>query len=202
MYQDRMHRLLRDMNSPHMHCGAVIHVGGTKGKGSTAAMIASIARQAGRRTGLYTSPHVRTIHERIVVDGAQITPAELDALIERWRPTIDVARAREGNALSHFETLTALALAHFAASGVEVGVVEVGLGGATDATNVFDEETLAAAVVVPVGEDHLGALGGSLESISRAKAGIFKSQRPAIIARQSHKQAHSILTSQGMDGPR
>eukprot|EP00884_Botryococcus_braunii_P012742 jgi/Botrbrau1/21469/Bobra.0216s0077.1 len=135
-----MHRLLEALGNPQA-AYPVVHVGGTKGKGSTASMLASILTASGYRTGLYTSPHVVGINERIQVNSQAIPEESLGNMVGQMQDTLEVARQREGGALSHFEVLTSLALNHFRQQQVEVAVVEVGLGGARDATNVFEERS-------------------------------------------------------------
>ena len=201
-----MHRLLARLGDPHAALPAVA-VAGTKGKGSTAAMLSSILHHSGYRVGTYTSPHVTSLTERIAVGGMPISAAALDALVARHAAEAEAAQAEEGGALSHFEVLTALALAHFRAEGVEVAVVEAGLGGARDATNVFPAAGQLASVVTAVGGDHAAALGGTLESIAAAKAGVMRARRPAVIGRQPEAAAQAVLLQQGgevfrIGGPR
>lgn len=187
-----MHRLLHALGNPHDRWRAV-HVAGTKGKGSTAALLSAILTAADYRVGTYSSPHVASFNERIALDCLPISDAELDGLVRRHAPAIEAAAAAEGGALSHFEVATALAFAHFAERKVDIGVVETGLGGVRDATNVFSPSALAAAVLTAVGSDHAAALGGGLEQIAAAKAGIMKEGRPAVLARQPEAAAERVL---------
>jgi len=163
----------------------VIHVAGTNGKTSTARMIASLLVAAGIRTGLYTSPHLTTVRERIELDGEEISRA---AFVAAWRevaPAIAAADAESqaagGPPLTFFEALTVLAFAAFADAPCDVAVVEVGLGGTWDATNVV---TPSVCVITPISRDHTAWLGDSLDSIAREKAGILKPGVPAVIGRQ------------------
>jgi dihydrofolate synthase/folylpolyglutamate synthase len=151
----------------------VITVAGTNGKGSTVAYLDSLLRALGRRTGRFTSPHLRRYNERICVDGVEATDEELIASFER----IDSMRA--GVTLTFFEYNTLAALDLFRARGVDVAVLEVGLGGRLDATNIVDTDV---GIVCSIGMDHADWLGGTLEEIGREKAGIFREGRPAVLA--------------------
>ncbi|XP_021764630.1 dihydrofolate synthetase-like [Chenopodium quinoa] len=178
----RMKRLMDCLGNPQSKFKTV-HVAGTKGKGSTAAFLSNILRAEGYRVGCYTSPHIRTIRERISV-GTQNEPVAADLLYSlflRIRKSLDQAVAHESGCLSHFEVLTAIAFALFADQNVDIAVVEAGLGGARDATNIITSSELAAAVITTIGKEHLAALGGSLESIALAKSGIIKQGRPVIL---------------------
>ena len=145
-----------------------VHVAGTNGKGSTAAMLASVLRAAGYRTGLFTSPHLLRFSERIRVNGAEIPDADLAAAAERVR----AAETESGDKLTVFERTTAAALLHFAAQRCDIVVLEVGLGGRFDATNII--ESPDCAVITNIGLDHTALLGGTVELIAREKAGIIK----------------------------
>ena len=151
----------------------VITVAGTNGKGSTVAYLDSVLRSLGKRTGRFTSPHLRRYNERICVDGVEATDAELIACFER----IDAARG--DTTLTFFEYNALAALDHFRARAVEVAVLEVGLGGRLDATNIVDADV---AIVCSIGMDHADWLGGTHEEIGREKAGIFRKGRPAVLA--------------------
>ena len=188
----RVHRLLDALGSPQTQWPAV-HVAGTKGKGSTVAMIAAILKSSGYTVGTYTSPHITSLHERIAINGTPISSADLDALVAHHKATVEAAVKAENGALSHFEILTALAFKHFADSKIDVAVIETGLGGSRDATNVLPGDTLAAAVITAMGSDHLEALGGSSHSIASAKAGILKHKRPLIVGRQPLEEAEKVV---------
>ncbi|KAI8473874.1 MAG: FolC bifunctional protein [Monoraphidium minutum] len=210
----RMRALLAGMGDPQDRV-EIVHVAGTKGKGSVAAMLASILRAAGLRVGVYTSPHMHTIRERIQAPAAA-APAGANSsnggggatddtrgaaappiISERDFASLAAAARAAAAALpappSHFEAVTAMALAHFADARADIAVIETGMGGATDATNVAPAGKLAAAVITAIGWDHVDALGGSLESISAAKAGILRPGRPAVIAAQPHAAAAASL---------
>jgi dihydrofolate synthase/folylpolyglutamate synthase len=150
----------------------VITVGGTNGKGSTVAHLVALFSALGMRTGAFTSPHLLRYNERIRIDAAEASDAELIAAFER----IEAARAT--TTLTFFEFNTLAALITFAARGVEAAVLEVGLGGRLDATNLIDADV---AVLASVGMDHRDYLGDDLESIGREKAGIFRTGRPAVL---------------------
>ncbi len=169
---DRMRALLDGMGHPE-RAAPSIHVAGTNGKGSTASMAAAIATAAGLRVGLHTSPHLRHIGERMRVDGVPASDDWLDAAAERHADLF----TRIGP--SFFEATTALAFLRFAEAGVDLAVVEVGLGGRLDATNVL---TPRVSLVTSVGLDHTDLLGSTLEAIAREKAGIAKPGVPLIHA--------------------
>ncbi len=147
------------------HSMATIHVAGTNGKGSVAAMLASVLRRAGHRTGLYTSPHLCAFRERFRIDGEPVSRASITAAAAGAHDAIAAAN------LTYFEAATVLAFQVFAQEGVEVAVVEVGLGGRLDATNVIDP---VLTIVTNVDLDHQDFLGGALEDIAMEKAGVFK----------------------------
>jgi dihydrofolate synthase / folylpolyglutamate synthase len=151
----------------------VITVSGTNGKGSTVAYLDALLRALGKRAGRFTSPHLRRYNERICVDGVEATDDELIGCFER------IDGARGDITLTFFEYNALAAFDHFRRSHVDVAVLEVGLGGRLDATNVLDADV---AVVCSIGMDHADWLGGTLEEIGREKAGIFREGRPAVLA--------------------
>jgi len=168
-----------------------VQIAGTNGKGSTAAMLESILRAAGLRTGLYTSPHLERINERIRIDGEPISDAEFAASFDRVRQNIESAMA--SSALSahptFFECLTAIAFDAFAQAGVEFAVYEVGMGGRLDATSVVIPEV---AVITQIDFDHEAYLGHSLEEIAREKAGIIKPNATVITAVERY-EARAVI---------
>ncbi|CAL5071874.1 unnamed protein product [Urochloa decumbens] len=178
----RMRRLLRRLGDPHTHFPAV-HIAGTKGKGSTAAFLSNIMREQGYNVGCYSSPHLLTIRERISVgnDGGPVPVGLLSDLFYQAKEAIDESIESENGALTHFEIFTALSFLLFSRENVDIAIVEAGLGGARDATNVIQSTELAASVITTVGKEHLAALGGSLQSIAIAKSGIIKQGRPVVI---------------------
>lgn len=171
----RVERLLAAVGNPHT-CFPAMHIAGTKGKGSTAAMSEACLRAAGYRTGFYTSPHMHTFRERIQVDRHKIAREEVVALVEEIRPLIERTPG-----VTYFEAITAIGFLHFARSAVDVAVVEVGLGGRLDATNVLTPEV---SVITSLSLDHTYLLGNTLAEIAREKAGIIKPGIPAVSAPQ------------------
>jgi dihydrofolate synthase / folylpolyglutamate synthase len=171
----RMHTFLALLDNPQRRY-PVLHVAGTKGKGSTSALAASALQAAGYRVGLYTSPHLMEFTERIQVNGQPISPQELVDLVEQIKPAVSQVER-----LTTFELTTALGFLHFARKGVEVGVIEVGLGGRLDATNVVDP---LVSVITSLSLDHVGVLGDTLAKIAYEKAGIIKPGRPVVLAPQ------------------
>ncbi len=167
---ERTERLLAVVGDPHRRY-RTIHVGGTNGKGSVAAMAASVLGKAGFRTGLYSSPHLCSFRERIRIDDEPISE---NALIEAARPIWPHIKREDA---SFFEATTAIAFFAMARGGVEIALVEVGLGGRLDATNVIRPEV---AVVTNVSLDHVEYLGSTLSSVAREKAGILKPGVPAV----------------------
>jgi len=177
---ENIRRVLERLGHPERKFASV-HIAGTNGKGSVAALLEAILRAAGYRTGLYTSPHLARINERIAVGGAPASDADFAAAFEAAAEAIESLLA--ANALPHppsyFETLTAMAFRRFAEAGVETAVVEVGLGGRLDATNVVTPEL---TVITAIDFDHERYLGHSIEKIAAEKAGILKPGVPVINA--------------------
>lgn len=171
----RISAFLELLGSPHQQY-PVIHVAGTKGKGSTAAMMASSLMASGYRVGLYSSPHLQEYTERMQVNGQPIGKAELARLIESIKPSI-----AQVEHLTTFEITTALGFLHFANQKVDVAVIEVGLGGRLDATNVVNP---LVSVITSLSMDHVGVLGDTLPKIAYEKAGIIKPGRPVVLALQ------------------
>jgi len=187
----RVRRLLALMGEPQRAFKAV-HIAGTKGKGSTAAMIESVLRAGGYRTGLYTSPHLHTFRERIVVAGELIPEEGVSGLVDDIQPL--VAQVED---VTTFEIITCLAFAWFARQGVEWAVVEVGLGGRLDATNVLDPEL---TVIAPISYDHTAILGETLAEIAAEKAGIIKPGVPLVSAPQPDEALAVIRDAAGRQG--
>ncbi|MBC8009507.1 MAG: bifunctional folylpolyglutamate synthase/dihydrofolate synthase, partial [Burkholderiales bacterium] len=159
----------------------VLHVAGTNGKGSVAAMLASILRAAGQRAGMYTSPHLVRLGERVQVDGVPLSEAEILAYVAELEPmAAALERGMPGEAPSFFEFMTAMAFLQFARRGCDAAVVEVGLGGRLDATNIVIPEV---SVITSIGLDHCELLGGSFAEIAAEKAGIIKPGVPVVIGR-------------------
>jgi dihydrofolate synthase/folylpolyglutamate synthase len=179
---ERIRAVAGALGSPHER-GHYVHVAGTNGKGSTCAMIESALRAAGRRTGLFTSPHLSEPVERIRIDGQPVTAARFAAAFERVHAAVEELLEEGAIDLhaTYFETVTAMALVIFAEEAVESAVLEVGLGGRLDATNIVRPEL---CVITPIDFDHEAWLGRSLDSIAGEKAGILKAGVPAVFARQ------------------
>lgn len=173
---NRMRELLDRLGSPQDRFRCV-HIAGTKGKGSTSAMIESVLRTAGYRTGLYTSPHMHTWRERIRCNGALMPKAALVEQLDKARPSIEVVPG-----ITAFEIMTALAFTYFAQEGVDWAVLETGLGGRLDATNVV---TPAACAITSLSYDHVELLGRTLPEIAAEKAGIIKTGVPVVSAPQA-----------------
>ncbi|MBV9333942.1 MAG: hypothetical protein JO146_08025, partial [Candidatus Eremiobacteraeota bacterium] len=174
---DRMTAFLHELGDPHRRY-ATIHIGGTSGKSSTSAMIATVLQAAGRRTGLHTKPHLRSMTERARIDGRPIAPVRFAALLDAMMPAIERTTAHYGRP-TYYETLLALAFVHFAHEHVDVAVIEVGLGGRLDGTNVIEP---IVAAITSVGYDHTDVLGDTLEAIAFEKAGIAKRDVPLVLA--------------------
>jgi dihydrofolate synthase / folylpolyglutamate synthase len=193
---ERIETLLATLGHPH-RLGRFIHVAGTNGKGSTCAMMASALRVAGFRTGLYTSPHLVNPRERIRIDGEMISEAAWCAAFDEVHTAVESLLAREliDAHPSFFETMTAMAFVAFARASVEVVVLETGLGGRLDATNVVDPEI---AVITQIDFDHEAFLGSSIESIAAEKAGIIKAGRPVVFSAQ-RPAAFGILERRALE---
>ena len=208
---DRMRRLLDRLGNPHRDL-PLVHVAGTKGKGSTAAMIAAVLSAAGHPTGLFTSPHLHGIEERLIVDGLPCKPDELVELLQQVRPAVEAmdleaaAEGPDGTGPTYFEITTAMALLHFVRRGVAAAVLEVGLGGRLDATNVC---TPRVSVITSISFDHTQQLGNTLAAIAREKAGIVKSGVPVVsgvvepeprdVIRETCRRQGSRLIERGAD---
>ena len=185
----RMAELLSLRGNPHLS-PRTIHIAGTKGKGSTAAMIASALCAAGYRTGLYTSPHLHTFRERVTVDGEMIAEETFAALADRVRPAVEeVNRRHDYGELTTFEILTAVAFSFFDEQGVDLQVLETGLGGRLDATNIASPEL---CVITSISRDHSEVLGDTLAEIAGEKAGIIKRGAQVISAPQ-HPDAAGVI---------
>jgi dihydrofolate synthase/folylpolyglutamate synthase len=175
---ERTRYILERMGNPQLDY-RTIHVGGTNGKGSTCMFIASILKEAGYRVGLYTSPHVQDFRERITVDFEPIREDSLRTVVAQMRPIVEDMEG--GMRPTYFEVITALAFKHFSRRSVDFAVIEVGLGGTMDATNVIEPEV---AVITNVSIDHTTMLGNTLEEIAREKAGIIKPGVPLYTAEE------------------
>jgi dihydrofolate synthase/folylpolyglutamate synthase len=175
-------RLMAHVGNPHEHLRAV-HVAGTNGKGSTSHLIAAVLQAAGYKVGLFTSPHLISLTERIRINGQPIPEAEVADFIKQNRAFLDEVQP------SFFETMTALAFAYFVKEQVDIAVVEVGLGGRLDSTNVL---TPLLSVITNIGFDHTEFLGNTLPKIAREKAGIIKPNIPVVIG-ETHPQTMNVF---------
>ena len=188
---DRISRLLNLLGNPHRKL-KVIHVGGSKGKGSTAAIIASILTHAGYKTGAFTSPHFMTPRERCCIDAKLISEDAFADYVNKLKPSIEaVAGVKAVGAISFFEIYTALAFCYFADNAVDFAVVEVGLGERLDATNVVQP---LVTVITPVSLEHTEILGDTLEAIAKEKAEIIKHGCSLVLAPQEPESENVFET--------
>lgn len=193
--QSRMRQLLAHFGDPHTRF-PVVHVGGSAGKGSTATMVASILQAAGLRTGLYTSPHLQTFAERMRVDGRLISPDEfadtvlsLDPIVRKMH--LDVLDGIGYGRPALVEVAFATGMRHFASERCDAAVVEVGLGGRTDCTNVFEDKPVT--VLTNIDYEHRERLGWSLRSIAREKADIIRGSETAVVTGAMHRDALGVI---------
>ncbi len=186
---DRMRGFAAALDHPESAVPA-IHVAGTNGKGSVSAMLEAILRASGRPTGLYTSPHLVRLGERVQVDRRQLTTDEIVAYTAELRPVAEkVSRASPEDHPSFFEFMTAMAFLQFARRKCDVAIIEVGMGGRLDATNIVTPEV---AVITSIGLDHCEFLGDTLAKIAAEKAGIIKPGRPVVIGRMP-REAETVI---------
>ena len=179
---DHTEQLLEKVGNPHMRFSS-IHVSGTNGKGSTCSMMASIFREANLKTGLYTSPHLLRFNERIRVNGVPISDEDIIRFVKRHRDSFDDIP------VTFFEATTALAFWYFKKSSVDIAVIETGLGGRLDSTNVLSPDL---TIITPIALDHQRLLGRNLREISSEKGGIIKYKIPVVIAPQDQDVAHVL----------
>src|ERR1700738_1354709 len=168
-----MEQALERIGNPHLRL-KVVHIAGTKGKGSVAAMLDSCLRAAGYRSGLYTKPHLVHLTERTRIDGAEMPARLMLEYIERLRAIYE----RAGLALTFFEFTGALLFLYFAEAAVALAIIETGLGGRLDSTNVV---TPLVSVITPIGLDHMDRLGDTIAAIAAEKGGIIKTRVPVVI---------------------
>ena len=179
---------MAQVGNPHLHLKA-IHVAGTNGKGSTSHLIAAALQAAGYKVGLFTSPHLVSLTERIRINGQPIPEAEVADFIEQNRAFLDELQP------SFFETMTAMGFAYFVKEQVDIAVVEVGLGGRLDSTNVL---TPILSVITNIGLDHTEFLGNTLTKIAKEKAGIIKPSVPVVIG-ESHPQTMNVFLAKAQE---
>lgn len=185
---ERSRALLAALGEPQRRFPSVL-IAGTNGKGSTAALTAAMAGAAGYRTGLYTSPHLERVEERLRIDGRTIAPARFAELLA---DLVALAERKTGAPPTYFEAVTLAAFAWFAQERVDLAVVEVGLGGRLDATNLCDP---MLSLITPIGFDHREYLGDTLAAIAREKAGILRPGRPALAWIEEPEAAESVRAS-------
>ena len=186
---ERIAALVDILGSPQLTY-PTIHVGGTNGKTTTARMIDSLLFEMGLRTGRFTSPHLESYLERISINGQPIDAKELIFSFNDVSPYFDLMDSKFDNPISFFEAITALAFAAFAEHPIDVGVIEVGMGGQWDATNVVDADV---SVITPIGLDHMEYLGDTITEIAATKAGIIKEQGFVVLAQQTPEAAVELL---------
>ncbi|MEY2587649.1 MAG: hypothetical protein RLY11_1498, partial [Bacteroidota bacterium] len=171
------------LKNPQQHFKC-IHIAGTNGKGSVSHMLASVLQEQGYKTGLYTSPHIRDFRERIRINGAMISEKAVIDFTESIQSFIDEKEP------SFFEVTVGMAFKYFADEGVDIAVIETGLGGRLDSTNIIDPEI---SVITNIGFDHTALLGNTLEAIAGEKAGIIKKTKPVVIGRSNSSTKNVFL---------
>jgi dihydrofolate synthase / folylpolyglutamate synthase len=186
---ERISALVDMLGSPQLTY-PTIHIGGTNGKTTTSRMIDSLLFEMGLRTGRFTSPHLESYLERICINGQPIDAKEMIFSFNDISPYLDLLDTKFDNPISFFEAITALAFAAFAEHPIDVGVIEVGMGGQWDATNVVDADV---SVIMPIGLDHLEYLGNTIPEIAATKAGIIKEQGFVVLAQQEPEAAVELL---------
>ena len=186
---ERIRELLERLGRPQDRL-KFVHVAGTNGKGSICAYLASILSAAGHRTGMFTSPYIERFEERIRVDGAMISPGELRDVTLAVREHAEAMAEETGDHPTEFELMTAVALEHFARCGCDIVVLEVGLGGRLDSTNVIDAPE--ACVIARIGHDHTALLGNTLAAIAGEKAGIIK-EGSAVVSWPQEPEAMAVI---------
>ena len=186
---DRIIALTDLLGSPQLSY-PTIHIAGTNGKTSTSRMIDALMSELGYRTGRFTSPHLESFLERISIKGHAIDPAEFIKNYNDIALYLDLIDSKQPHQISYFEALTALAFVAFAEHPVDVGIIEAGLGGEWDATNVVQSQV---SVMTPIGLDHMEYLGNTLEEIAQTKAGIFKPESNVVLAAQTPEVAKVLM---------
>ena len=186
---DRISALVDALGSPQLSYPTV-HIGGTNGKTSTSRMVDALFSELDYRTGRFTSPHLESFLERISIKGEAIAPADLIATYNDIALYLDLTDSRSDVPISYFEALTAMAFVAFAEHPVDIGIIEVGMGGDWDATNIVQS---AVSVLMPIGLDHMEYLGETIEEIARTKAGIIKPESHVVLAAQEPEVARILL---------
>jgi dihydrofolate synthase/folylpolyglutamate synthase len=186
---DRISALVDALGSPQLSYPTV-HIGGTNGKTSTSRMVDALFSELDYRTGRFTSPHLESFLERVSIKGEAIAPAELIATYNDIALYLDLIDSRSDIPISYFEALTAMAFVAFAEHPVDIGIIEVGMGGDWDATNIVQS---AVSVLMPIGLDHTEYLGETIEEIARTKSGIIKPESHVVLAAQEPEAARILL---------
>jgi dihydrofolate synthase/folylpolyglutamate synthase len=186
---DRISALVDALGSPQLSYPTV-HIGGTNGKTSTSRIVDALFSELEYRTGRFTSPHLESFLERISIKGEAIAPAELIATYNDIALYLDLIDSRSDFPISYFEALTAMAFVAFAEHPVDIGIIEVGMGGDWDATNIVQS---AVSVLMPIGLDHMEYLGETIEEIARTKSGIIKPESHVVLAAQEPEVARILL---------
>ena len=186
---ERISALVDMLGSPQLTY-PTIHIGGTNGKTTTSRMVDSLLFEMGLRTGRFTSPHLESYLERICINGQPIDAKEMIFSFNDISPYLDLMDTKFDNPISFFEAITALAFAAFAEHPIDVGVIEVGMGGQWDATNVVDADV---SVIMPIGFDHMEYLGNTLHEIASTKAGIIKEGGFVVLAQQEPEAAKELI---------
>ena len=184
----RIEKLLALLDNPQQKI-KTIHVAGTNGKGSTIAILASILIQAGYKVGVYTSPHLDSYRERFRINGREIANEDFGALMEDIKGLMDQVLRNTGQYPTEFEVLTAMALEYFYRQKVDIAIMEVGMGGRLDSTNVVVPEV---AIITPISYDHVAFLGPTLVDIAKEKAGIIKNKVPVVVGEQDQSVLETI----------
>ncbi|SDK27187.1 bifunctional folylpolyglutamate synthase/dihydrofolate synthase [Alkalibacterium thalassium] len=192
---NRMRLLMSKLGNPQDSL-RVVHIAGTNGKGSVSAFLSSILSQAGIKSGVYTSPHLESINERIKISGQMITDDAFIEATEIVAPFVEQVEEETGERLYSFEILTAVALLHFSVCGCELVILETGIGGRLDATNVVSSSE--ASIITSIGYDHMKVLGDTIEQIAAEKAGIIKSNGLVIFPEMS-EEVDAVISRKAAD---
>ena len=184
---DRMHKLLKGLGNPHKKTETV-HIAGTKGKGSTATMLARMVEANGYSVGLYTSPHVTSLHERIAINSEMVSRKDMLSLINRIHRTVEKMAVGDDSP-TFFEIMTALAFMHFADKNVDLAIIETGLGGRLDSTNVIEPSVVG---ITSISIDHQNLLGEDIGSIAKEKAGVMKKGIPVVTVEQDPQAMRAL----------
>lgn len=186
---ERIEKLLEHLGNPHENL-SIIHIAGTNGKGSTSALLASILQEAGYQVGLFTSPHLHSYRERVKINNKEISSEDFVREMIQMKEVIPRVIEETHNNPTEFEVLTALSLHYFQRLKVDFVILEVGMGGRLDSTNVVKP---LLSVITPLGKDHMNHLGDTIAEIAQEKAGIFKENTPVVLAKQNYPEAREVF---------